>query len=79
MASGLPGSPDETIGAIKDIIQDAQGYMWFAGEFGLARYDSHNFRFYYYDSKIARRFRPITCPASPLIEWGALAGDNCWP
>lgn len=51
MASGAPGSPDETIGAIKDIIQDAQGYMWFAGEFGLARYDSHNFRFYYYDSK----------------------------
>lgn len=44
------GSQDETIGAIKDITQDKQGFLWFAGEFGLARYDSHQFKYYYYDA-----------------------------
>lgn len=37
------------IGAIKSILQDANGFMWFAGEFGLARFDSYQFKFFYYD------------------------------
>ena len=32
----------QTIGAIKDIIQDRDGFMWFAVEYGLARYDSQH-------------------------------------
>lgn len=81
MASGSPGSPDETIGAIKDIIQDAQGYMWFAGEFGLARYDSHNFRFYYYDSKNSASISSnyVSCLALDRmgVLWlGTIAGLN---
>ncbi len=39
----------QTIGGINAIVQDKQGFMWFAGEYGVARYDSHNFKFYNYD------------------------------
>ncbi len=43
------GAEQQSIGAIKDIIQDRHGFMWFAGEYGLARYDSQHFKFYFYD------------------------------
>lgn len=42
------------IGGILDIIQDDIGYVWIAGENGLAKYDAHSFTFYYSNSKNPR-------------------------
>lgn len=36
----------ESIGYINDIVQDATGFMWFAGANGLARYDGYELRIY---------------------------------
>lgn len=49
----LTGEEEEFrgIGGITDLIQDNTGYIWIAGESGLAKYDAHNFTFYYSDSK----------------------------
>lgn len=44
---------DAGVGALKDIIQDADGFMWFATENGVARYDGHEFRYYYSDREQA--------------------------
>lgn len=45
--------PSDTygIGAVLDIIQDDTGYVWVAGENGLARYNAHTFAFYHEDAK----------------------------
>lgn len=40
----------EAIGFINDITQDAQGFMWFAGANGLARYDGYSLNLYRNDS-----------------------------
>lgn len=40
------GIADNTI---NDIIQDRQGFMWFATNNGLQRYDGHQFRDYHFD------------------------------
>ena len=37
----------DNISAITAINQDQQGFMWFGGENGLARYDGHNWQFYH--------------------------------
>ncbi len=37
----------DNIGAVNAIKQDQQGFMWFAGENGVARYDGHNLVFYH--------------------------------
>lgn len=37
---GLPGN------SIYDIYQDSKGYIWIAGDFGIARYDGFQFRVY---------------------------------
>lgn len=37
------------VGAILDIAQDETGYIWIAGEGGLAKFNSHDFTFYYAD------------------------------
>ncbi len=34
---------------INDILQDEQGFMWFATENGLCRYDAYNFKMYQHD------------------------------
>lgn len=36
----------ETIGYQNATTQDKQGFMWFAGTSGLARYDGHNLKIY---------------------------------
>ncbi len=36
----------ETIGYQNAAVQDQQGFMWFAGTSGLARYDGHNLKIY---------------------------------
>lgn len=38
------------IGGVLDLVQDEVGYVWIAGENGVAKYDSHDFTFYYSDS-----------------------------
>ena len=37
-------------GVIYSILQDRQGFMWFAGEGGLLRYDGYTFKTYQHDS-----------------------------
>lgn len=37
------------IGMIYNITQDSEGFMWFAGEHGVSRYDASEFRFYFPD------------------------------
>ncbi|PCK08343.1 MAG: hypothetical protein COA42_09515 [Alteromonadaceae bacterium] len=37
------------IGQISKIVQDHQGFMWFAGETGLARYDGYTVKLYLHD------------------------------
>lgn len=36
-----------TLGVMQDIVQDRDGFMWFASGSGVARYDSQEYRFYY--------------------------------
>lgn len=45
MGTATDGSLDG-IGAVTSVVQDAQGFMWFGGESGLAKYDGHNFKVY---------------------------------
>ena len=40
---------DEVINAIQVAKQDPQGFMWFGGEHGLARYDGHDIKIYQHD------------------------------
>ena len=37
------------VGAVTRILQDEMGFIWASGEGGLARYDGHNFKYYYAD------------------------------
>lgn len=37
------------IGATRSIVQDNEGFMWFGGDNGLARYDGHNLKAYLND------------------------------
>lgn len=41
-------------GAVQDIVQDSDGYMWFATEDGLNKYDGVNFKFYRYSEEPKR-------------------------
>ena len=40
----------DSLGPIWTMVQDQQGFMWFGGEKGLARYDGYNFKVYRFDS-----------------------------
>lgn len=40
---------EHELGGINHIAQDPQGFMWFGGEKGLARYDGSNIRIYRHD------------------------------
>lgn len=39
--SGLPGN------AVYDLLQDSKGFMWFATDDGITRYDGHSFKKFY--------------------------------
>ncbi len=39
----------QNIGAITRILEDKNGFMWFSGEAGVARYDSQSFDFFFAD------------------------------
>lgn len=39
--NGLPGN------AVYDLLQDSKGFMWFATDDGISRYDGHTFKKYY--------------------------------
>ncbi len=39
------------VGMVNDILQDERGFIWIAGEHGVARFDAHEFRFYFPDPK----------------------------
>ncbi|PCK00765.1 MAG: hypothetical protein COA42_23755, partial [Alteromonadaceae bacterium] len=39
----------KSIGAVYAIVQDRQGFMWFGGENGLARYDAYQLKIYRHD------------------------------
>ncbi|PCK07784.1 MAG: hypothetical protein COA42_12625, partial [Alteromonadaceae bacterium] len=41
----------DVIGAVKQIIQGPQGFMWFAGESGLARYDGYKLKIFFADDQ----------------------------
>ncbi len=41
------GDMDDSISSVNAIAQDLQGFMWFGGENGLARYDGHQLVFYH--------------------------------
>jgi two-component system sensor histidine kinase ChiS len=43
----------ESIGQVSDLVQDATGFMWFAGSNGLARYDGYELRIYRHDPRNA--------------------------
>lgn len=45
----------EGIGAIKAIVQDDIGFIWIGGEYGLARFDGHEFSRYSADEQYAGR------------------------
>ncbi|MBG0782487.1 MAG: histidine kinase [Bacteroidales bacterium] len=43
---------ERDLGAISDIVQDRIGFIWFAGEKGLGRFDGYEFRVYRADSSV---------------------------
>jgi two-component system, sensor histidine kinase ChiS len=48
LLTGDSQSPSENLSGVNVIRQDAEGYMWFGGDSGLARYDGHRFKFYHF-------------------------------
>lgn len=46
---GIKRGKGENIGAVRAIVQDRDGFMWFGGENGLAKYDGHGFKLYTHD------------------------------
>lgn len=46
----LTGEAEKSgVGTVFSIVQDEVGYIWIGGNSGLARYDSHRFKFYHAD------------------------------
>lgn len=43
----------ESIGYVNTIVQDKQGFMWFGGANGMARYDGYNLVFYKHEDGVA--------------------------
>lgn len=46
----LEDAEAKPLGGINDIVEDAQGFIWFAGEAGLGRFDGHQLRRFPADS-----------------------------
>jgi diguanylate cyclase (GGDEF)-like protein len=59
-------------GSIRDIIQDNEGFMWFAGEYGLVRYDSKVLNFYHADSEKPRSLSTNNMSCLMLDKTGVL-------
>lgn len=43
----LPGG--EANNAVQQIVQDSSGYLWFASQGGIHRWDGHHFKSYHHD------------------------------
>ncbi len=43
---GAEANDNESIGFVKAILKDSDGFMWFGGESGLARFNGHKFEVY---------------------------------
>ncbi|MGH8044659.1 MAG: ligand-binding sensor domain-containing protein, partial [Stenotrophomonas sp.] len=62
-ADGLPSS------AVRQLVEDRQGYLWFATEDGLARFDGHRFRVWRMEQGLAD---------NELLAIAADARDQLW-
>ena len=63
----------ESIGYINDIVQDAAGFMWFAGANGLARFDGYEVRIYRNDP-----LDPHSLPNNHIRDLLATADGDLW-
>ena len=63
----------ESIGHISDIVQDASGFMWFAGSNGLARYDGYELKIYRNDP-----LDPGSLPANYLNDLLVAQDGELW-
>ena len=67
----LPG--DVTGNSVNNIIQDQEGYLWFASQDGLHRYDGFQFKSWYHDPQNAQSL------SSSYIEWCLVdKSNNLW-
>lgn len=66
--NGLPGNN------VYDIYQDSKGYMWFAGDFGIARYDGYRFKAYKQQRQKARSGTNIQEDAQGRIWYCTFTG-----
>ena len=64
------GLPQDTVRAI---TQDQNGFMWFATEDGISRYDGHEFKSYRYDPDIAD-----SLPENVAYQFLAEGENNLW-
>lgn len=53
----------ESIGAVGVIVEDALGFIWIGGEYGLARYDGHDLKIYKRDVN-----NPFSLPRSMIRD-----------
>jgi len=67
VADGLPHT------AVYNILQDWQGFMWFATEDGLAKYDGYTFTVYKHDAT-----KPDSLSASAVYELYQDSRHNLW-
>lgn len=63
----------ESIGQVSDIVQDARGFMWFAGSNGLARYDGYELKIYRNDPQ-----NPHSLPANYVNDLMVAADGELW-
>lgn len=63
----------ESIGHVSDIVQDAAGFMWFAGSNGLARYDGYELRIYRNDP-----LDPDSLPANYVNDLLVAHNGDLW-
>jgi two-component system sensor histidine kinase ChiS len=63
----------ESIGYVRDIVQDATGFMWFAGANGLARYDGYELRVYRNDPQ-----DPTSLPSNYLNDLLVAQNGELW-
>lgn len=67
----LPG--DVAGNSVNNIIQDQEGYLWFASQDGLHRYDGFQFKSWYHDPQNSKSL------SSSYIEWCLVdKNNNLW-
>jgi len=67
VANGLPHT------SVYNILQDSQGFMWFATEDGLAKYDGYKFTVYKHDAT-----KPNSLSSSAVYALYQDSHDNLW-